>query len=187
MSKVGMTGWFGVGISVGSFFLISWTGFSQQGGPPAGPAQKVDWTAFLPAGEGKFQVAAYCPLCHSIQPIVSDRREDEDGWMQTVERMVEDNHAPIQDDDIPVIGKYLAHHFSRSTPILELPIHINTAPKEILVMLGSLSGAEVQKILDARAKEKVKDFKALEAIVGSGKLSKYESVISFGDGSDKPK
>lgn len=187
MSRVRMTGWLRVAISVGSFFLIPWTGFSQQGGPPAGSAQKVDWTAFLPAGEGRFQVAAYCPLCHTIQPIVSDRRDDEAGWMQTVERMVEDNHAPIQDDDIPIIGKYLAHYFSRSTPTLELPIHINTAPKQILVLLGSLSEADVQKILDARTKEKVRDFKALEAIVGNGKLAKYESVISFDDGSDKSK
>lgn len=187
MSKVRMTGWLRVAISVGSLFLISWGGFSQQGGPPAGPAQKVDWTAFLPAGEGKFQVAAYCPLCHSMEPIVSDRREDEDGWTNTVDRMVEDNHAPIQDDDILIIAKYLAHYFGPSTPVLELPIHINTAPKEILLMLGSLSEAEVQKILDARAKEKVKDFTALEAIVGNGKLSKYKSFISFEDGSDKSK
>ena len=181
MDKVRMTGWSRVAIGAGSLFLIAWTGFSQQGGPSAGSAQKVDWTAFLPAGEGRFQVAAYCPLCHSIQTIVSDRRDDESGWTSTVERMVEDNQAPIQDDDIPVIAKYLARYFSRSTPALELPIHINKAPKEILLMLGSLSEADVQKILDARAKEKVKDFTALEAIVGNGKLPKYKSYISFDD------
>ena len=187
MSKIRMTGWLRVPISLGSLFLISWSGFSQQGGPPAGSAQKVDWVAFLPAGQGQFQVAAYCPLCHTLQPVVSDRRDDEAGWMQTVERMVEDNHAPIEDDDIPIIGKYLAHYFSPSTPRLELPIHINTAPKEILVMLGSLSEAEVQKILDARAMGKVKDFTALESIVGNGKLAKYKSFISFDDGSANPK
>ena len=179
MSNARMTVWLRVAISAGSLFLTSSMGFSQQGGPPAGSAQKVDWTAFLPAGEGRFQVAAYCPLCHTIQTIVSDRRDDESGWMSTVERMVEDNHAPIQDDEIPVIAKYLAHYFSRSTPVLELPIHINKAPKEILLMLGSLSETEVQKILDARAKEKVKDLTALEAIVGNGKMSRYKSFISF--------
>src|SRR5262249_31069221 len=155
-----------VALGGASLFLASRTGFSQEAAPPAGSSQKVDWGAFLPAGEGRFQVAAYCPLCHSIQTIVSDRRDDEDGWTSTVERMVEDNHAPVTDDDIPVITKYLARYFGPSTPPLELPIQVNKAPKEILVMLGSLSEADVQKILDARAKEKVKDFAALEAIVG---------------------
>ena len=181
MNKAIRNGWLPVAIVVSSCFLIFRSGFSQQGKPSAESAQTVDWTAFLPAGDGRFQVAAYCPLCHTIQTIVSDRRDDEDGWTSTVERMVEDNHAPIQDDEIPVIAKYLAHCFSRSTPPLALPIHINKAPKEILLMLGSLSEADVQKVLDARSKEKVKDFTALEAIVGNSKLAKYKSYISFED------
>lgn len=181
MKKVRKKPWLWVTIGIGSFFFMPWTGLSQQGGSPAAPSKEPDWAAFLPAGEGRFQVAAYCPVCHTIQSIVSDRRDDEDGWASTVERMVEDNHAAIQDDDAQAISKYLGHYFSRSTPPLELPIHINTAPKSILVMLGTLSQADVQKILDARAKEKLKDFAALDAVVGSNKLSKYKSYISFGD------
>jgi DNA uptake protein ComE-like DNA-binding protein len=93
--------------------------------------------------------------------------------------MVYTNDAAIEEDDMAVISKYLAHSFGPSTPKLELPIHINTAAKEILALLSSLSQADVQKILDARMKEKFRDFTALEAIVGNEKLAKYRSVISF--------
>jgi hypothetical protein len=190
MSKGKKKVWFRIAIGAGSLFLISWTGFSQQGGQPGASGQKVDWAAFLPAGEGQFQTASYCALCHNLQPIVSDRRADEAGWMETIQAMVYSNSGnkmPIEDDDIAVIGKYLARYFGPSTPKLELPIHINTAPKQILMLLGSLSEAEVQKILDARTKEKVRDFTALQALVGNGKLSKYKSFLSFDAGSDSPK
>jgi hypothetical protein len=193
MSKGKRNGWFRVAIGAGSFLLISWASFSQQNGQPAASGQKVDWAAFLPAGEGKFQTAAYCTQCHTLQPIVGgDRRSDEAGWLETVQTMVygytnSRNEAPIEDGDIAVIGKYLARYFGPSTPKLELPIHINTAPKQILVLLGTLSEEEVQKIPDARTKGKVTDFTALEALVGNGKLYKYKSFITFDDGSDKSK
>jgi hypothetical protein len=181
MGKVGLR----IAAGVGLLLTVSSAGFSQQREQPAAAGQKVDWTAFLPAGEGQFQTAAYCTLCHSVEPMVSNRRADEAGWKQTVETMAYGNNAPIPEEDIPVISKYLARYFGPSTPKLELPIHINSAPKQILLLLASLSEPDVQKILDAREKEKIKDFTALEAIVGSGKLSKYKSVLSFENDSSK--
>jgi hypothetical protein len=171
---------------IAAFLLgISWAALSRAAGQSSSPEQaptsapKVDWSIFLPAGEGQFQTAVYCSSCHTLQSIVSERRSDEAGWTEVVQTMVYTNDAAIEESDMKVISKYLANSFGPTTPKLGLPIHINTAPKEILACIGSLSQADVQKILDARAKEKVRDFAALEAIVGSEKVAKYKSVISF--------
>jgi hypothetical protein len=180
-------GWLWAAIGIVSFLTISWAAFAQQPGPPTASEQKIDWSAFLPAGEGKFQTAIYCASCHDLQPIVGNQRSDEAGWTRTVQEMAYTEGANIQDDDIPVISKYLARFFDPSTPKLEFPIHINKAPKQTLLLLGSLSEADVQKILDARTNEKVKDFATLAAMVGKDKVSKYESVIAFDDGSEKAK
>lgn len=157
---------------------------SEQGEPPAetgqsASSQKVDWALFLPAGEGKFQTSVFCSTCHSLQAIVAEQRSDEAGWSATVQTMVYTNGAAIQDNDMAAISKYLAHSFGPTTPKLELPIHINTAPKETVGLLGSLTPVDVQKILDARNKEKFRDFAALEAVIGNGKLTKYKLFIAF--------
>ena len=171
---------------LGAFLLISWAGFSQSERPVAS-GTKIDWAMLLPAGEGRFQTASYCALCHTLQRIVSERRADEAEWLQTVQTMVYTNNASIQEDDIPIIAKYLARYFGPSTPKLKPPIYINAASKQILLMLGTLSEADVQKILDSRAKQKIRDLGALEAIVGTGKIEKYRPVISFDDGPEESK
>jgi DNA uptake protein ComE-like DNA-binding protein len=181
-----------VGIIVGSLLGMSWATPSQQGGqskvagkaaaPSTGKAvatPKVDWTIFLPEGEGKFQTSVYCINCHELQVIVAGKRSDEAGWAQIIQRMVSMNGAQIEPDDGAVISKYLASAFGPSTPKLELPIHINTAPKETLALLSNLSPTDVQAIIDARTKEKLQDFAALEAAVGNDKIAKYKSSISF--------
>jgi hypothetical protein len=183
MGKVKGYGWLRLAATVGSFLLVSPLGFSQQ--PPA-PEQQVDWAIFLPEGDGKLQTTSYCVLCHSLQRIVGERRTDESGWVEIVQTMVYKNNAPIQEDDMAVIAKYLVRNFSSSVPKILLPIHVNTTPKQILLLM-SLSEADAQKVLDARAKERIEDFAALEAIVGSGRLSQYKDVLSFDDGPDKSK
>jgi hypothetical protein len=185
MGIVRRTGLLRIVIVVGFLLGISWTALSKQSGQSPAPEQaaqsapKVDWSIFLPAGEGQFQTAVFCSSCHTLQPIVGERRSDEAGWTEVIQTMVYENDAAIEENDMMTISKYLAHSFGPSVPKLELPIHINSAPKEILAFLGSLSQADVQKILDARTKEKLRDFAALEAVVGNGKLAKYKSVISF--------
>jgi hypothetical protein len=182
-----MKSWFQAVIIVGSLFSISWVAFSQQGAKPPASEQGVDWGIFLPKGEGQFQTSVYCSSCHSLQLIVRDRRTDVAGWDETIQEMVFTNEAAIEEQDMAIIAKYLGQFFGPSTPKLELPIHVNIAPKQTLALLGALTEADVQKILDARTKEKVKDFSALEAIVGAGKLAKYKSVISFDDESSTAK
>lgn len=179
--------WLLANIGIGSLVMFSYAAFSQKGNVGTMPGQKVDWGLFLPAGEGKFETSVNCITCHSLQPIVSDRRFDETGWTHTVQTMQYTNDANIQPDDAAVIAKYLTRFFGQSTPKLELPIYINAAPKETLLQLGALSDGDVQKILDARSQKRIDGVSTLDAIVGSGKLAKYRSFISFEDGPGKSK
>jgi hypothetical protein len=144
----------------------------------AGQTPSLDWSAFLPAGEGQFQTSIYCSSCHTLQSI-AQRRGDETDWTGIVRRMVSVHAAPIQADDAAVISKYLATQLGPAAPKLDLPIHINTAPKEVLNLMGKLSPADVQKIIDTREKQKITDFASLEALIGAKKVAKYKTVISY--------
>jgi hypothetical protein len=175
--------WLRVGAVVALLFGTSWATHSKQEAVSAAAGQavdvsKVEWKGFLPPGEGQFQTSLYCSNCHTLQQVV-ENRSDEAGWTTIVQTMVFAHGAPIQEDDMAAITKYLAHSFTPSTPKLQLPIHINSAPKETLALLGSLSGDDVQKIIDARAKEKLRDYAALESVVQNKNLAQYKSVLVF--------
>ncbi|MGB9068705.1 MAG: type II secretion system protein GspK [Candidatus Acidiferrales bacterium] len=159
--------------------LMATQGIAQQPAPQA----KVDWTAFLPAGEGKIQTSTQCVSCHTLQAVITDRRGDDAEWLGIVQTMVYVKNAPIADDDIPIIAGYLAKYFGPSTPKLEMPvrINVNTAPKQVLLMIGTLSEEDVQKIIEQRAKQKIANLQSLQAVVGPGKLDTYDSVIRFND------
>jgi hypothetical protein len=170
-----------VSLIVTSFLVASPLAQSRQGAQSskAPSSVKVDWGLFLPKGEGQFQTGVFCSSCHTLQPVVSERRADVAGWQDTIQTMVFTHGADIQDDDISAIAKYLARFFGPSTPKLEFPIQVNTAPKETLTIFSTFSAADVEKIVDARAKEKIKDFAALETLVGKEKVEKYKALLSF--------
>ncbi len=146
---------------------------SQAGLPP-----NLDWSIFFPAGEGQFQAAVYCNSCHSAQVVVT-RQSDADGWGQIVRRMIDMRSAPIQPEDATIITKYLGDVLSPTAPPLALPIPINAASNDQLRFLGLLPPEALQKILDARAKGKIKDFATLQAIAGDKSVDKYKGVLSF--------
>lgn len=152
--------------------------FLQQN-KPGNSAKEVDWSAFLPPGQGQMQVGSYCTTCHDLKTVVSDRRADAEGWKQIVEDMVLSKGAPAPEEDIPVMANYLAKHFGPATPKLTLPVAINTAPKEILALLPGLTDEEVQKLLDARKNASIKDSSGLETIIGKERTQKIKDVISF--------
>lgn len=146
---------------------------TQAGLPP-----NLDWTIFFPPGEGQFQATVFCNSCHSAKVIVT-RRSDAAGWEQIVRQMVDLHQASIQADDIETLSKYLGETLSPTTPALNVPLHINTMSKEEMNFLGMLPPEAIQKILDARAKGKIKDFATLETIAGDKNIEKYKSVIVF--------
>jgi hypothetical protein len=175
--------WLRIGVFAALLFGISRTTLSKQAGTPASVGQsidvsKIEWKWFLPEGEGQFQTSLYCSNCHTLQQVVQNRA-DEAGWTTIVQTMVYSHGAPIEPDDMAAITKYLIHAFPSSIPKLELPIHVNTAPKEVLALMVGLSSEDVQKIIDARTKQRLRDFAALEAAVGDKSLDKYKTSISF--------
>ena len=160
---------------------------AQRKAPPPASTQKVDWGLFLPSGEGQFQTSVNCTTCHSLEPIVRQKRTNESGWATTVQAMAALNNANIQEDDVSAISKYLSRSFTLLTPKLELPIHVNSADQQTLSLVAAFSDADIQKILAARAKEPIKDFASLESVTGSDKLSKYKAYLSFDSLTDHPK
>lgn len=146
---------------------------TQAGLPP-----NLDWTIFLPPGEGQFQATVFCNSCHTAKVIVT-RRSDAAGWEQIVRRMVDMHQASVQADDITTLSKYLGDALSPTTPALNVPLHINTMSKEEMNFLGLLPPETIQKIVNARAKSKIKDFATLETIVGDKNIEKYKGVIAF--------
>jgi cytochrome c5 len=145
-------------------------------------AKEVDWAVFLPPGKGQIQVGSYCTMCHDLKTIVSVRRTDAAGWKAIVEDMVYSKGTPAPEEDIPVIADYLAEHFGPATPLLVLPVNINTAPKELLALLPGIGNEEVQKIVAARENGAVKDLSALEAIIGKAKAGGIKNLITFSGG-----
>jgi hypothetical protein len=137
-----------------------------------------DWSLLLPAGDGQFQTSIYCASCHTLK-VTATRRSDATGWDGIVRRMISAHNAPIQADDAAVITKYLTDELAPTAPTLSLPLQINTVPKETLHLMGLLSADDVQKILDARAKAKIKDVAELQALIGVKKATKYKPVLSF--------
>lgn len=141
--------------------------------------KNVDWAALLPEGEGRLQASVYCTACHGLQPIVADRRLDESGWKDIAEKMVYSYSAPITPEDVDTISHYLAQHFGPNVPKLELPVKVNSAPKELLQLLPGITPENADKLLEARKGEKISDLGKLEAILGKEKADKMKSLVSF--------
>jgi DNA uptake protein ComE-like DNA-binding protein len=173
--------------SAGLLLSLMGSASAQRKTPPPASTQKVDWGLFLPMGEGQFQTSINCTTCHSLEPIVRQKRTNESGWTSTVQTMAALNNANIQEDDASVISKYLSRSFTLLTPKLELPIHVNSADQQTLSLVAVFSDVDVQRILTARAKEPIKDIASLEKITGSDKLAKYKAYLSFDSPADHPK
>ena len=141
--------------------------------------KNVDWTALLPEGEGRLQTSVYCTGCHGVKPIVADRRVDESGWKDITEKMVYSYNAPIIEEDVGTISHYLAQYFGPNVPKLELPVNVNSAPKELLQLLPGITPEIAEKLLEARKREKISDLGKLEAILGKEKADKLKSLVSL--------
>jgi len=175
----------GLGREPRSGMAFAKTGLRVEAAQAGFSEQQVNWGLFLPPGEGQLQTGVYCAGCHNLKNVVCDRRADQSGWQETVERMVFSHEAPLPEEDIEVVSKYLAQHFGPSTPKLELPVRVNNASKEVLALLPGLSEKDAQQILESREKIKIKDVLALEAVLGKDKAAKIKEFLNFSEETEK--
>ena len=75
-----------------------------------------DWTKSLPDGEGKGLVLGTCTQCHSLNPVVFQRKTAAQ-WEHTVQDMSM-RGAQIRPDELAPITAYLARHFGPGAPSL---------------------------------------------------------------------
>lgn len=147
--------------------------------PAQRPQKGPDWAALLPEGEGRRQTVATCGSCHTLKYIVGERRADEAGWMETIDRMMYADGAFIPDEEIPVIAHYLAAHFGTGAPLLPLPVNINTAPAEVLRMFPGMTDEAAARLVAAREKETIADSVKLESILGRETADRIRSLVVF--------
>jgi mono/diheme cytochrome c family protein len=75
-----------------------------------------DWTKSLPDGEGKGLVLGTCTQCHSLNPVVFQRKTTAQ-WEHTVQDMSM-RGAQIRPDELAPITAYLARYFGPGAPSL---------------------------------------------------------------------
>ena len=110
---------------------------------------KVDWSVFLPAGEGRAEVITACSGCHGLTQVITQSKS-RSGWNTSVHNMITLNQAPVVSEDIPLIVEYLSKNVGRNNPIQELPMNINRSSSKALERLPGMRAELVQAIIEYR-------------------------------------
>lgn len=117
---------------------------SQYNGP-----EKIDWTVFLPEGEGKIQVELACSRCHDLRQVITQKKTRAE-WNNTVHNMISMHQAAVDKEDLQAIVDYLSMHFGPTNPIEQLPMNINSSPAEALERLPGISPETARAIVESR-------------------------------------
>ncbi len=141
--------------------------------------QGIDWVALLPEGEGREVTSVACMSCHNLKYIVGERRADQAGWETTIERMIYAQIAYITEEEVPIIARYLAEHFGPDVPTVEIPLKVNSAAREELLMLPGISEEGADRLLDLRQRARIDDLSEVAAAVGEEAADRIRTLISF--------
>lgn len=132
-----------------------------------GKASPIDWSVFLPEGEGKSLVMLSCTSCHDLTQVITQKKP-ESAWKTSVQKMVSLYKAPIDKEDVPALTEYLSRHFGKTNPIDRLPMDINTSSAASLARLPGVNADLAKAIVDNREKkgrfESVEDLSRVEGI-----------------------
>lgn len=147
-----------------------------------GKAEPIDWSVFLPDGEGKSIVMLSCSSCHDLRQVITQKKT-ESGWRTSVQKMVSMHKAPLDKEDMPALTEYLSRHFGKTNPIERLPMDINSSPVESLARLPGVSTDLARAIVDTRERtgpfESVEELSRVEGIEGPvlKKISVYVTTV----------
>lgn len=133
--------------------------------------------ADLPDGAGKNVTVRVCGKCHSPDKAVS-LRQDEDGWTDTIGKMVKLG-AQGTDDDFTTVLAYLTKNFGPEAPPL---VNLNKADSVELESSLVLTKTEASALIQYRTEKG--PFKTLEDLrnvpgVDFKKLEARKSRITF--------
>jgi len=138
-----------------------------------------DLSLLLPDEEGKILVAAYCSMCHSLKNTLVGSRNQEQ-WVNTIDKMVFEYHAPISEEEVEVISSYLEKHAGPKNPIKEIPMDINTVSREALARLSFLSNEDGQRIMQFREeKGPLSDIEQLAEVVNTETIKKLRPYLTI--------
>ncbi|MBI3949896.1 MAG: helix-hairpin-helix domain-containing protein [Acidobacteria bacterium] len=112
-------------------------------------AAKVDWSVFLPEGEGKGEVVLSCSSCHDLREIIT-LKKTKAGWNRSMQAMISTYSAPVDEADLPIIVSYLSKHFGDNNPLEQLPMNVNSASAEALERLPRISTEAANAIVESR-------------------------------------
>ena len=113
---------------------------------------EIDWTVFLPEGEGRAEVMLSCAGCHDLRQVIVQKKSRV-AWRTSVQKMVSEYKAPVDKGDLPVLVAYLSANFGEKNPIDQLPMNINTSPAAALARLPGVSAAAAGAIVESRTRE----------------------------------
>jgi competence protein ComEA len=137
----------------------------------------VLFSAELPEGPGKAATVRVCGQCHAVEKAVS-LRQDEDGWTDTIAKMVKMG-AQGSDDEFNAVLEYLTKNFG---PEVAPPININKADSVDLESSLVLTRTEAAALIRYRSeKGPFKSIDDLRNIPGLDfkKIETQKSRITF--------
>lgn len=116
---------------------------------PQAQDDTVDWSVFLPEGEGKSAVMVSCSSCHDLRQVITQKKT-KTGWRTSVQKMVAEYKAPVDKEDFQAIVGYLAEHFGEENPVEQLPMNVNTGSAAALARLPGISPQVADAIIESR-------------------------------------
>jgi cyclase len=143
---------------------------------------EADLTVLLPSAPGKTLVATYCSSCHALISTIRGSRTEQQ-WANVVEDMILEHHAPIRNQDIPVIAEYLGKYAGPDNPLKDFPLDLNAVAMPGLERLPFLPADKAKAILDYRStKGTISSIDELESLLGHDTLEKLKPYVTIGNG-----
>ena len=114
-------------IVLAAFLAVSVCGPWIMAQTPETQVSAGEWGLFLPEGEGKTEMLAYCGSCHD-HSFLATARMSKDAWVRVSEDMLTRLSKDLA-PDAETIGAYLGARFGPTTAKLRIPLSINCAPE----------------------------------------------------------
>ena len=137
------------------------------------------WTELLPPGNDRELVLSSCNSCHNMRVVVDARKSRAD-WAKCVNDMIQ-RGAPLFPEEIDPIVAYLSKAFPPDLPKL---VNVNTASREEIAKLPSMTPEIAARILEVRAKAgPFKNSEELRRALGMEKVDfqKIAALLKYRD------